>query len=239
MSENRLLSDILNDSPCTELLRLRNREMIILFLYNTFYKHREPVAYDSIKTRLSDYLASIHLENDEENDINVFDSYDEKAYKYIQKWTDKGFLRNYQQEGGEVFYELSSYSSKVIDWLLNLKKDEFVGTESKFMNLYGQIKELVEFTNEDPEERIRMLEQKKMEIEHQIQSIQAGESAMVYEEYQILPRFRDITRMAKDLLSDFKEVEDNFKSITKSIYQKHAEGEASKGDILGLSLIHL
>lgn len=233
MSENQLLSDILNDSPCTELLRLRNREMIILFLYNTFYKHREPVAYDSIKTRLSDYLASIHLENDEENDINVFDSYDEKAYKYIQKWTDKGFLRNYQQEGGEVFYELSSYSSKVIDWLLNLKKDEFVGTESKFMNLYGQIKELVEFTNEDPEERIRMLEQKKMEIEHQIQSIQAGESAMVYEEYQILPRFRDITRMAKDLLSDFKEVEDNFKSITKSIYQKHAEGEASKGDILG------
>lgn len=233
MSESRLLSDILSSSPCVELLRLRNREIIILFLYNTFYKHREPVAYDSIKMRLSDYLSSINLEKDEENDINVFDSYDEKAYKYIQRWTDKGFLRNYQQEGGEVFYELSSYSSKVIDWLLSLKKDEFVGTESKFVNLYGQIKDLVEFTNEDPEERIRMLEQKKMEIEHQIQSIKAGESAVVYEDYQILPRFRDITRIAKELLSDFKEVEDNFKSITKSIYQKHAEGEVSKGDILG------
>ena len=165
MSETQLLSDILNGSPCAELLRLRNREIIILFLYETFYKHREPVAYDSLKMRLSDYLSSINLENDEENDINVFDSYDEKAYKYIQKWTDKGFLRNYQEESGEVFYELSSYSSKVIDWLLSLKKDEFVGTESKFMNLYGQIKELVEFTNEDPEERIHMLEQKKMEIE--------------------------------------------------------------------------
>ena len=233
MSETQLLSDILNDSPCTELLRLRNREIIVLFLYETFYKHREPVAYDSLKMRLSDYLSSINLEKDEENDINVFDSYDEKAYKYIQKWTDKGFLRNYQEESGEVFYELSSYSSKVIDWLLSLKKDEFVGTESKFMNLYGQIKELVEFTNEDPEERIRMLELKKMEIEHQIQSLKSGESAMVYEDYQVLPRFRDITRKAKELLSDFKEVEDNFKSITKSIYQKHAEGDVSKGDILG------
>lgn len=140
MSETQLLSDILNGSPCAELLRLRNREIIILFLYETFYKHREPVAYDSLKMRLSDYLSSINLENDEENDINVFDSYDEKAYKYIQKWTDKGFLRNYQEESGEVFYELSSYSSKVIDWLLSLKKDEFVGTESKFMNLYGQDK---------------------------------------------------------------------------------------------------
>lgn len=86
----------------------------------------------------------------------------------------KVFSAIYQEESGEVFYELSSYSSKVIDWLLSLKKDEFVGTESKFMNLYGQIKELVEFTNEDPEERIHMLEQKKMEIEHQIQSHRAA-----------------------------------------------------------------
>ena len=80
-----------------------------------------------------------------------------------------------------------------------------------------------------------MLEQKKMEIEHQIQSIQAGESAVVYEEYQVLPRFRYITQTAKELLSDFKEVEDNFKAITKSIYQKHAEGDVSKGEILGFT----
>ena len=93
------------------------------------------------------------------------------------------------------------------------------------MNLFGQIKELVEFTNEDASERIRMLEQKKMEIEHQIQSLQAGESAVVYEEYQVLPRFRDITRTAKELLSDFKEVEDNFKSITKSITRSMPKGD--------------
>ena len=233
MFEIQALSDILNNSPSVELLRLRHREIIIVFLYKTFYKHREPVVYETLRLKLTDYLASINLENDDENDINVFDSYEEKAYKYIQRWTDKGFLRNYQEENGEIFYELSSYASKTIDWLLSLKHEEFVGTESKFMNLFGQIKELVEFTNEDSTERIRMLEEKKMEIEHQIQSIRAGKDAKVYEEYQVLPRFRYITQVAKDLLSDFKEVEDNFKAITKSIYRKHAEGETSKGDILG------
>lgn len=235
MTETQILSDVINNSPCVELLKLRNREIIVLFLYKTFYLHREPVPYESLKLELTDYLSSINLENDEENDINVFDSYDEKAYKYIQKWTDKGFLRNYQEESGEVFYELSSYSSKTIDWLIGLKRDEFVGTESKFMNLFGRINELVEFTNEDPAERIKILEQKKQEIEHQIQSLQAGESAMVYEDYQVLPRFREITRTAKELLSDFKEVEDNFKSITKSIYQKRTEEGISKGDILGFT----
>ena len=233
MFETQTLSDVLQHSPSVELLRLRNRETIIVFLYRTFYKHREPVVYETLKLQLTDYLSSIHLDNDEDSDINVFDSYEEKAYKYIQRWTDKGFLRNYQEDNGEIFYELSAYASKTIDWLLTLKREEFVGTESKFMNIFGQLKELVEFTNEDTSERIRILEEKKLEIEHQIESIKSGNDAMVYEEYQILPRFRFITQAAKDLLSDFKEVEDNFKSITKSIYQKHAEGEASKGDILG------
>ena len=235
MTDAELLSEVLNNSPSVELLRLRNREITLLFLYKVFYRHREPVAYEALRMRLTDYLASIHLETDEESDIHDFDSYEEKAYKYIQRWTDKGFLRNYQEEDGEVFYELSSYTSKTIDWLISLRREEFVGTESKFMNLLGQIKDLVEFTNEDADERIRMLEEKKMEIEHQIQNIRAGANAKVYEEYQVLPRFRTITQSAKELLSDFKEVEDNFKSITKLIYQKHAEGEFSKGDILGLT----
>ncbi len=235
MTDPELLSEVLNNSPSVELLRLRNREITLLFLYNVFYRHREPVAYEALRMRLTDYLASIHLERDEESDIHDFDSYEEKAYKYIQRWTDKGFLRNYQEEDGEVFYELSSYTSKTLDWLLSLRREEFVGTESKFMGLLGQIKDLVEFTNEDTSERIRMLEAKKMEIEHQIQSLRAGENAHVYEEYQVLPRFRNITQTAKELLSDFKEVEDNFKTITKSIYQKHAEGASSKGDILGFT----
>lgn len=227
------LSEVLNQSPSVELLRLRNREIIILFLYETFYQKRHTVSYEHLSIQLTDYLTYMHVEKDEENGIEQFDSYEEKAKKYILRWTDKGFLRNWQDETGEIFYELSSYTSKTIDWLLSLKREVFVGTESKFMNLFGQMKELVEFTNEDTEQRISILEAKKREIEHQIQTIRAGGDAKVFEEYQILPRFHQITQSAKELLSDFKEVEDNFKSITKSIYQKHAEGELTKGEILG------
>lgn len=227
------LSEVLNQSPSVELLRLRNREIIILFLYETFYQKRHTVSYEHLSIQLTDYLTYMHVEKDEENGIEQFDSYEEKAKKYIQRWTDKGFLRNWQDETGEIFYELSSYTSKTIDWLLSLKREVFVGTESKFMNLFSQMKELVEFTNEDTEQRISILEAKKREIEHQIQTIRAGGDAKVFEEYQILPRFHQITQSAKELLSDFKEVEDNFKSITKSIYQKHAEGELTKGEILG------
>ncbi len=224
----------LNTSPSVELLRLRNREMIIEFLVNTF-SQQSVISSENIHVQLADFLEYKQVENDEDSEINPFDTYEDKAKKYILHWTNKGFLTNYPDEQGEVFYELSAHSSKVIDWLTSLKKEEFVGTESKFNNILNQLIELVEFTNEDIEKRIQLLEEKKLEIEQQIQRIKIGEDVKVFEEFEIVPRFNQLNQSAKELLSDFKEVEDNFKEITKSIYQKHSDGSLTKSDILAFT----
>lgn len=221
----------LNASPSVELLRLRNREMVIEFLANTFNK-QPVISSENITVQLTDFLEFKQIENDEDSEINAFDTYEEKVKKYIQLWTNKGFLANYPDEQGDFFYELSAHSSKTIDWLASLKKEEFVGTESKFNSILNQLKELVEYSNEDAEKRIQLLEEKKLEIEQQIQSIKIGEDVKVFEEFEIVPRFNQLNQSAKELLSDFKEVEDNFKEITKGIYQKHADGSLTKSDIL-------
>ncbi len=234
MTDISQILNSLNTSPSVELLRLRNREMVIEFLTNTFNK--QPImSSENITVQLTDFLEFKQIENDEDSEINAFDTYEEKAKKYILHWTNKGFLANYPDEQGEVFYELSAHSSKTIDWLASLKKEEFVGTESKFNNILNQLKELVEFTNEDTEKRIQLLEEKKLEIEQQIQRIKVGEDVKVFEEFEIVPRFNQINQSAKELLSDFKEVEDNFKEITKGIYQKHADGSLTKSDILSFT----
>jgi len=232
MTESSKILEILNTSPSVELLRLRNRELIIEFLINTFSSEQGSIPTENIHNQLADFLEYKQVENDDESEINAFDTYEEKAKKYILNWTNKGFLANYPDEQGEIFYELSANSSKAIDWLASLKKEEFIGTESKFNNIFNQLKELVEFTNENAEKRIELLEEKKLEIEQQIQRIKIGEDVKVFEEFEIVPRFNQLNQSAKELLSDFKEVEDNFKEITKGIYQKHADGSLTKSDIL-------
>lgn len=226
------ITDILNNSPSVELLKLRNREAIIEFLIKTFSNQQGAISSENIHIRLTDYLDSKQIADDDESEIDLFDTYEIQAKKYIQSWTNKGFLTNYQDEQGEIFYELSAHSSKTIDWLASLKKEEFVGTESKFNNILNQLKELVENTNEDTEKRLQILEERKLEIEHQIQRIKTGEDIKVFEEFEIIPRFNQINQSAKELLSDFKEVEENFKEITKTIYQKHSDTSLSKNDIL-------
>lgn len=234
MTDISQILNSLNTSPSVELLRLRNREMIIEFLTYTFSK-QPVISSENIHVQLTDFLEYKQIENDEDSEVNAFDTYEEKAKKYILHWTNKGFLANYPDEQGEVFYELSAHSSKTVDWLTSLKKEEFVGTESKFNNIFNQLKELVEFTNEDTEKRIQLLEEKKLEIEQQIQRIKVGEDVKVFEEFEIVPRFNQLNQSAKELLSDFKEVENNFKEITKGIYQKHADGSLTKSDILSFT----
>jgi len=225
------IADTLNSSPSVELLKAKNREFIILFFAEVFATETA-ILSENIHFKLEYYLEERGIEVDEENEITFADTYENKAKKYIQKWADKGFLTNYQNETGEIFYELSSHSSKTIDWLINLKKEEYIGTESKFKTLFNQLKELVEFTNEDKETRLQLLEDKKLEIEQQIQRLKMGEDVKVFEEYEIVPRFNDLNKLAKELLSDFKEVDDNFKAIIKEIYQRQTDNSLKKGAIL-------
>lgn len=230
MANNKII-ETLDTSPSVALLRSRGCNTIVEF-FTIVFDEMTSISHENIHCQLADYLNDHDVVLDEENDILFSDTYEEKAAKYIKRWTDSGFLTNYRNEDGEIYYELSSHTSKVIDWLSGLKQEEYIGTESKFKSIITQLRELVEYTNEDREKRLHLLEDKKMEIEHQIQQLQSGEDVKVFEEYEIVPRFQQINKLAKELLSDFKDVDDNFKTIIKEIYQKQIDPTLNKGGIL-------
>lgn len=155
MTKYSQILNTLSSSPSVKLLSLRkNREIIIEFFFITFSDNQRVISSENIHNKLADFLEDKQVENDEDSQITTFDTYEEKVKKYILNWTDQGFLTNFFDSQGDVFYELSTHSNKTIDWLISLKKEEFVGTESKFNSILYQLKELVEFTNEDVEKSL-------------------------------------------------------------------------------------
>lgn len=228
MDINQLVQT-LNNSPSVKLLKMRSAEFFLAFVTSVF---DEQMAIGEEKLQM---LLENRLDNQREDitdeDINIEtlgESNEAKAKRLIKEWTDKGLFANYQNEDGEIIYELSSHTSKVIDWVTSLKKEEYIGTESKFKTLFSQLKDLVEFSNEDREKRLELLRQKKEDIERQIESLEMGEEIEVYEDYQIEPRYNSLNKLAKELLSDFKEVDDNFKEIIKQIYKRQTDNEGKK-----------
>jgi len=228
MDINQLVQT-LNNSPSVKLLKMRSAEFFLAFVTSVF-DEQMAIGEEKLQMLLENWLDN-QREDITDEDINIEtlgESNEAKAKRLIKEWTDKGFFANYQNEDGEIIYELSSHTSKVIDWVTSLKKEEYIGTESKFKTLFSQLKELVEFTNEDRNKRLELLRQKKEDIERQIERLEMGEDVEVYEDYQIEPRYNTLNKLAKELLSDFKEVDDNFKEIIKQIYQRQTDNEGKK-----------
>ncbi|MEX1137705.1 MAG: DUF3375 domain-containing protein [Balneolales bacterium] len=227
------IAHLLSSSPSIRLLGSRQKELIVTFLDHTFkVAGQSAVTDDRLLLQLADYLEHKNVEQDEEYEVTEADTYEEKARKYLKKWTSDGYLTYFPDETGNRYYELSTHTEKVLQWLSVLDKKEFVGTESRFKDIFVKLKELVEYSSEDREKRIEELEKRKLEIENQIRGLKMGEEVAVYDTYQIKSRVTELNQSAKELLSDFKEVEENFKSITREIYKKHTNPELTKGSIL-------
>lgn len=225
------IKEILN-SPSVRLLSPRRNPMFIISFFIQTFSNETILSEEELLIKLSDFIENKNIETDDEYDIKFSDTFYEKAKKYIKKWTDDSFLSNYEGDKGEFYYELSVHTEKTLRWLNSLKKKEFVGTESKFKSIFSQLQELVEFTSDDKEQRIAELQKRKLEIERQIQDLEIGDNIVVFDTYQVKSRLDEITQSAKELVFDFKEVEENFKNITQEIHKKHTELDFSKGNIL-------
>jgi len=229
------LSDQFNTLRPLILLRAKNAVFILSFLYKVF---KEPnittLTNSEIRSRLESFLDDLDYNerDDELEDQSLFDDNALKAAQYIEKWSSFGYLRKYPNDEGEDLHELTFDTIKIFNWIEFLQKREFVGTNSRFRDIYFKLKEMIEQSNDDPATRIAELEKKKFDIEQEINLIRLGKSPSVFNDTDIKERFYDINRTARELLGDFSEVEQNFQQIRKDLQIKYSETDTVKGALL-------
>ncbi len=235
------LKILLSNSPSVKLLRSKNTPLILSFLYEEFkVTERLTITNHDLVTRLADYMESLNFMDEEEAEEEeiAFEDYLARARRYIDEWCNEEnrYLRKFPDETGESIHELTSETEKTFQWIDSLKKKAFVGTESRFLDIFTKLKDLIENSYEDPEIRIQELERKKKTIEDQINHIKISGKVDVLSNTQFKERFFEICKLGRELSADFKEVEQNFKDITREIYEKQMQEEVTKGKILGFAL---
>jgi len=224
----------LKNAPSLKLLRSRNAPLILSFLYAQFKEQSEiSIRNERLVTQLAYYLDELNY-IDEEDNLHSFvtDSY-ERARKYIETWTNESYLRNYIDDTEKIVYNvLTQHTERAFQMLELLQERRFVGTESKFKDIFYKLRELVDNNTADPEKKIKELEERKRKIDEEIRKIQREGNVKKFEDYQIQSRFDDVSRLTNELIGDFKEVEDIFKKITREIYEKQSQHDLSKGKLL-------
>jgi hypothetical protein len=221
------------------LLRGKSAPFTLSFFYKVFREaHVTTITNTELRNKLEGYLEDLEYEErDDELEANtLFDDNSLKAAQYIEKWSNAGFLRKYPNDDGEDLHELTSDSQKVMKWIDDLQIREFVGTNSRFKDIFFRLKEMIVQSTENAEVRIQELEKKKWEIENEINLLKTGKSPVVYDDTEIKERFYDLNKVARELLSDFTEVEQNFEQIRKDIQRKYTEKDFAKGSLLVFAL---
>lgn len=222
-----------------QLLRAKNAPFVISFFYKVFSDANvTTISNSELRSKLEGYMEELsYEEKDDELDAEtLFDDFSVRAAQYIDKWSNNGFLSKYPNDEGEDLHELTPDTRKVLRWLGDLEKREHIGTNSKFRDIFFKLQKIIEQTNENVEARIEELNRKKWEIENEINLLKNGIKPSLFDETEIKEQFYDLNKMARELLSDFSEVEQNFEQIRKDIQRKYTEKDIAKGTLLVFAL---
>jgi hypothetical protein len=214
--------------PAWRLLLADHAPLIVAFLFDTFIEPNvRMMSQPDIAARLEDYLYSLRSELDGE-------AFPRSAAQYLDTWAsdDHGWLRKYYPpDSDEPHFDITPATEKVVDWLASLGQRKFVGTESRLMTIFELLRQLAEGTETDPWTRINELERRKRDIEAEIKRIREGH-LYVLDSTRIKERFLQISATARELLSDLREVDQNFRDLDRAVRERIATWDGGKSVLL-------
>ncbi len=209
------------------LISADHASLIISFLFKSFKHNSNGFKIDTITEKelielLSDYLYILNKDKMQ---------FPRLPKHYLTDWANAGYLRKQPTKNDEFTYELTAATETAFKWIDSLDKQEFVGQESRLKNLFEGLKELSSKSKKDAAARLQELEEKKKQIEQEIADVKRGKMD-VLDDRQIKEQYFLIEETAKNLLADFKQVEQNFRDLDRRFRQKIITTNLSKGDVL-------
>jgi flagellar motility protein MotE (MotC chaperone) len=213
--------------PAWRLMRARNAPLVLSFLGNYFIENNRGAApAGHLVSALDDFLYDLHRADP--------DRYTADPATYLEDWAspESGWLRRYYPAASdEVHYEATPSLYKVHGWVESLGTRSFIGTESRLHTVVDLLRQIVHGSQTDPDSRIAELERRRDAIEAELAEARLGNFA-VLDDTALRDRYQQVSATARELLSDFREVEENFRSLDRSAREKIASWEKGKGELL-------
>ncbi|MEC5387743.1 DUF3375 domain-containing protein [Uliginosibacterium sp. H3] len=214
--------------PAWRLLRSDHAPLVASFLHRTFIAPNVRVmAASDLAERLDDELYALRQQLGD-------DAFPKSGPEYLNDWAaqDKGWLRKFYRPGtDEAQFDLTPATEKAIAWLDQLSERQFVGTESRLLTLFDLLKQMSEGSETDPSKRIAELHKKRDEIDADIARVLTGDVPLL-DDTAVRDRFQQFVQGARELLADFREVEQNFRQLDRRVRERIALWDGSKGELL-------
>jgi flagellar motility protein MotE (MotC chaperone) len=216
------------NSPAWKLLCAGNAPLVLSFLEQVFVTENvRSISAGELESRLDDVLYALNQPDDAPR-------FPRPAKAYLDDWAapESGWLRKYYPQGvDEPHFDATPAAERALRWVRALGERSFVGTESRLNTIFILLRQMVYGAATDPEERLRELRRQRQEIDEEITRVEAGDLD-VLEGAGLRDRYQQLSGIARELLSDFREVEDNFRRLDRGLREKVATWHGGKGELL-------
>ncbi|SFH89099.1 Protein of unknown function [Selenomonas ruminantium] len=210
------------------LLRADQAAFIAAFFYREFIAgKRRGIEAQELLEHLDLFLYDAQRQTEGE-------AFGRSPQDYLEIWSDSdhGWLRKYEYHD-EWYYDLTAPAQKAVEWLVSLHKQDFVGTESRLRTVFNLLHEIARETDTDAEHRKAYLLAQQEKIAAELAEIeQSGVVKPRLDEVQVKERFLQAEDTAQAILADFREVEENFRELTRKVQDDVVKWTRGKGELL-------
>jgi Protein of unknown function (DUF3375) len=215
------------NSPAWRLVRADNAPLVLSFLHRVFIQENvRSIAAAELASRLDDELYALNE--------RLPKSFPKPAKAYLDDWAspESGWLRKYYPEGSdEPHFDATPAVEKALQWVRALGERDFVGTESRLNTIFDLLRQIVFGTETDPQARIEELNRQQRQLADEIARVEAGGLSLL-DSSGVRDRYQQFAATARELLSDFREVEDNFRKLDRQLREKITGWQGGKGELL-------
>jgi len=216
-------SRIMHESAAWKLLRADNVHLILAFMDVLFSEERE-VSFSQAKVLLDSILIQSNEEGVWETEVN--------GHTYLNQWINEGWLR-----------ELDDYLSRtdaceIAQRFSQGLEERTTGTTSSHLRIVQDaVRDFTVAISPDIEARTQILEQKRDEIQREIDDLNNGVVSELSEKEQ-KERIKEIYQLASVLTGDFRLIEDEIRQLDQKLRIEIIEDGSSKGALLKSVLEH-
>ncbi len=222
------LDTLRRQHPAWRLLAAEHAALVASFLHRSFITPNVRVmAQADLAEALEDTLFGLREQLGSQ-------AFPRSAQDYLNDWAanDKGWLRKFYPTGSdEPHFDLTPACERALAWLGTLSERAFVGTESRLLTLFELLKQMSEGSQTNPEARLAELQKRRDDIDAEMAKVRSGDIPLL-DDTALRDRFQQFTGLARELLTDFREVEHNFRGLDRRVRERIALWDGAKGALL-------
>ncbi|WP_439328484.1 DUF3375 domain-containing protein [Lonepinella sp. BR2357] len=205
------------ESRAWALLRADNAPYILAFLDAIFADYNE-ISYGEARLLLDSVL-------ERSRELGTWETQN-NATTYLNQWIRQGWLR----EMDDLLTKTDS-AETALRFCRNLHQRASNTTASHLRIVQEAVRELVVALSDNSDDRIALLENKKADIQREIDAINAGVIIELDDNHK-RERIREIYQLASLLTADFRHLEEEIRQFDQSLRIAMISDDSSRGAVL-------